>query len=86
MWFAMMVWQLQGFGFDNTISMRAFRRFQLGLPMPNCGIYTLTSQGKDAWAVKFQEDIYKALVQRLGFAPGAGAAEVLLAHPDGPPN
>ena len=61
MWFALLIWQLQGFGWRDSLSMAAFRRYQLALPMPNCGVYVLRSQGGDSWAVSFQEHLYRKL-------------------------
>ena len=63
MWFAMLIWQLQGFGWQDGLSMAAFRRYQLALPMPNCGVYVLRSQGLGSWAVSFQEHLYRKLQQ-----------------------
>lgn len=65
MWFAMLIWQLQGFGYADSTAMRAFRRYQLALPIPNCGVYALRSQelgpGQDDWAVRFDEALYRQL-------------------------
>lgn len=63
MWFAMLIWQLQGFGWQDGLSMATFRRYQLALPMPNCGVYVLRSQGQGVWAVSFLEHIYRKLLQ-----------------------
>lgn len=59
MWFAMLIWQLQGFGWRDGLSMRAFRRYQLGLPMPNCAVYALRSQRSGVWSVHFNEDLFR---------------------------
>lgn len=52
MWFAMLIWRTMGFPVDTTQAMKAFRAFQIGLPMPNCCVYELRGDG-DTWAVKF---------------------------------
>ena len=41
MFFALWIWQELGFEDDTAVAMAAFRRFQLGLPMPNTGVYRL---------------------------------------------
>jgi broad specificity phosphatase PhoE len=61
MWFALLIWQLQGFGWADSEHMRAFRRYQLALPMPNCGVYALRSQGEGAWAIRFDEALHRLL-------------------------
>ena len=52
MWFAMLIWRTMGFPVNTTQAMKAFRAFQIGLPMPNCCVYELQGVG-DTWAVKF---------------------------------
>lgn len=52
MWFAMLIWRTMGFPVDTTQAMKAFRAFQIGLPMPNCCVYELRGEG-DTWAVRF---------------------------------
>ena len=52
MWFAMLIWRLMRFPVDSRAAMKAFRSFQLGLPMPNCGVYALTGSGA-TWSVQF---------------------------------
>jgi alpha-ribazole phosphatase len=48
-WMGMLVWQALGFACRDDIQMRSFRRFQLGLPMPNCAVYRFVQQGDGAW-------------------------------------
>jgi len=43
-WFGLLFWKLLGFTADDSAGMRAFRRFQTGLPMPNCAVYELPAQ------------------------------------------
>lgn len=45
MFFAQWIWQELGFTAGDDLSMTAFRRFQLGLPMPNTGVYRLLGHG-----------------------------------------
>lgn len=60
LWFAMLLWQLQGFTYGDALAMRAFRRWQLALPMPNCGVYRLTGSGAD-WAIRFDDALYRRM-------------------------
>jgi len=60
LWFAMLLWQLQGFTYGDELAMRAFRRWQLALPMPNCGVYRLTGSGAD-WAIRFDDALYRRM-------------------------
>ena len=41
MWFAMMSWIILGFHSYTPTAMQAFRRYQIGLPMPNCFSYQI---------------------------------------------
>lgn len=49
MFFALWLWQALGFDSDSPAAMAAFRRFQLGLPMPNTGVYRLIRHGERWW-------------------------------------
>ncbi|WP_187395086.1 histidine phosphatase family protein [Pigmentiphaga aceris] len=60
LWFAMLLWQLQGFTYADSLAMCAFRRWQVALPMPNCGVYRLTGSGAD-WAIRFDDALYRRL-------------------------
>lgn len=40
-WFCLLFWRLLGYSVTDADSMRAFRRFQLGFPMPNCAVFHL---------------------------------------------
>lgn len=53
-WIGLLVWQALGFSCSDDVGMKAFRRFQLGLPMPNCAVYRLISDGS-AWRVQVDE-------------------------------
>jgi broad specificity phosphatase PhoE len=50
-WLAMLQWHLQGQGVTDTAGMRAFREFQLQLPMPNCAVVCLV-RGREQWRVE----------------------------------
>ena len=41
MWFAMLNWKILGFNYYDAWSMRAFRRYQIGVPMLNCFSYQI---------------------------------------------
>ncbi|RZL62867.1 MAG: hypothetical protein EOP81_14985 [Variovorax sp.] len=56
MWFAMLIWQTMGFPVGTHRAMKAFRAFQIGLPMPNCAVYELRGEGKH-WAVHFNAKV-----------------------------
>jgi alpha-ribazole phosphatase len=51
-WFGPLLWRLLGYSANDVTGMRAFRRFQLGLPMPNCATFSLTHSGSDTWSVR----------------------------------
>jgi broad specificity phosphatase PhoE len=40
-WFSLLWWKLRGFGVQDSPAMKAFRRSQRDLPMPNCAVYEL---------------------------------------------
>lgn len=48
-WLGMLFWQLIGFKTNDSAAMKAFRRFQLGLPMPNCAVYRFEEVKADRW-------------------------------------
>lgn len=49
-WFALLLWHLLGYSAAGAEDMRAFRRFQQALPMPNCAVFSLHEHG-GKWAV-----------------------------------
>lgn len=51
-WIGMAAWQLLGFTEVNSQSMRQFRRFQAGLPLPNAVVYWLAELAPGAWCFK----------------------------------
>ena len=64
LWFALLIWQLQHFSDDDHDSMRAFRKYQLALPMPNCGVYRLQSSRQGVWSVHFDSQLFRQLQER----------------------
>ena len=47
MWFGMLCWQTLGFDCSDSWSMRAFRRYQSNMPMPNCFSYQIHLSATD---------------------------------------
>ena len=45
-------WLLLGFGTESSLEMRHFRRFQLGLPMPNGALYLLQELAPGQWRLQ----------------------------------
>ena len=60
-WFGLLFWRLMGFAVRNPTGMRAFRRFQLGLPMPNCVVYALEGPHDGRWNVRADEAAVRAI-------------------------
>jgi len=60
-WFALLLWRLLGYRVIDTADMRAFRRFQLGLPMPNCAVFTLVGVGDGRWSVQANTEIARRI-------------------------
>ena len=54
-WFGLLCWKLMGFATDTPQAMRAFRRFQTGLPMPNCAVYVLHGLDAHTWGWRADE-------------------------------
>lgn len=54
-WFGLLVWKLMGFDVTDSVSMKTFRRFQTGLPLPNGVVYQLTSTNCLNWAVEINQ-------------------------------
>jgi alpha-ribazole phosphatase len=51
-WFGLLAWRLLGYTVNDSTALRAFRRFQVGLPMPNCAMHQLAYVHGDLWAVR----------------------------------
>jgi len=69
MWMALLFWRLWGFASVDRIGMTLFRRFQLGLPTPNAGVYRLTQITPGQWLVQADETSMRAIA---AVEPGAG--------------
>lgn len=77
MWMAMLCWQVLGFRAEDGLAMQAFKRFQLGLPMPNGAVYRLQEVAAGHWSVRADEVIMRRMVdiaQAHEPAQEAGAA------------
>ncbi len=61
MWTALLLWKLLGFSAEDSIGMRAFRRFQQGLPMPNCAVYTVEQMASGRWSLQGLEAIMRRI-------------------------
>jgi alpha-ribazole phosphatase len=62
MWIAMLVWKLLGFTSNDSVGMKSFRRFQLGLPMPNCAAYQVQKTVSSAWHVCADEALMRTVL------------------------
>jgi alpha-ribazole phosphatase len=55
MWIGMLIWKLLGFSAGDSIGMKSFRRFQNGLPMPNCVVYQFLEAAPGHWHARVDE-------------------------------
>lgn len=62
MWFALLIWRLLGFGTADSQGMSAFRRFQQGLPIPNCAVYHLVQAKDGHWRVQGVEPLMRKMM------------------------
>jgi broad specificity phosphatase PhoE len=60
MWIGMLIWKLLGFSAADSRAMSAFRRFQLGLPMPNGAVYSLREVAPGHWKATVDEMALRA--------------------------
>jgi alpha-ribazole phosphatase len=51
-WIGFLVWRCLGFECKSNEQMSLFRKFQTGLPMPNCAVYKLSTNGGENWQVQ----------------------------------
>ncbi len=63
-WIGLLCWKLSGFGARTSAEMRAFRRFQTGLPMPNGAVYVVEDAGDGAWRWRPHESLVQAVAQQ----------------------
>jgi broad specificity phosphatase PhoE len=61
MWMALLFWQMWGFTAVDRLGMTLFRRFQLGFPTPNAGVYCLTQVTPGQWLVQADEAAMRAM-------------------------
>jgi broad specificity phosphatase PhoE len=52
-WFSLLVWRLLGHTAEDGPGMARFRRFLLGLPVPNGSVYRMTQAANGEWSVHF---------------------------------
>jgi broad specificity phosphatase PhoE len=69
MWMALLFWQLWGFASVDRLSMSLFRRFQLGFPTPNSGVYCLSQLTPGTWTVQADEAAMRAIAAIAADAP-----------------
>jgi broad specificity phosphatase PhoE len=62
-WFARLWWHCLGFKQVDSVMMRAFRQFHLGVPMPNCALFSLTYYGNSDWHMQAHEGFCRAMVE-----------------------
>ncbi len=62
MWIGMLVWKLLGFSLRDSSGMKAFRRFQMGLPMPNGAVYRLEERSAGHWRAQVDESNMRLLL------------------------
>ncbi len=62
MWFALLVWRLLGFSADDSQGMSAFRKFQQGMPIPNCAVYHLVQAKDGHWRVQGVEPVMRQMM------------------------
>ena len=66
-WFGLVFWKLLGFTANDSAGMRAFRRFQSGLPMPNCAVYELDGpHSGHRWNLRADEAAMRAISRITG--------------------
>lgn len=62
MWLGLLIWGLLGFTAKDSQGMKNFRRFQLGLPMPNGAVYKLHQVAPSKWTVQADEAVMRHMV------------------------
>lgn len=55
MWIGMLIWKILGFSAGDSLGMKSFRRFQNGLPMPNCAVYQFREAAPGHWHARANE-------------------------------
>lgn len=62
MWMAMLIWRLLGFSATDSLGMKSFRSFQLGLPMPNGAVYRVQQSACGQWYAQASEVMMRNLM------------------------
>lgn len=57
-WIAMLMWRMMDFGIANGQGMKSFRRYQMGMPMPNGAAYRFTEIVPGRWEVRAEHAIH----------------------------
>lgn len=60
-WFGLLHWLSLGYRVSDAGEMRAFRRFQQALPMPNCATFSLTHAGGQRWSIQANSGLMKRI-------------------------
>ena len=60
-WFGLLLWHLLGYSAKTASEMGAFRHFQLGLPMPNGAVFTLTQVETESWSVRANSSVARCI-------------------------
>jgi broad specificity phosphatase PhoE len=66
MWMGLLCWFLLGFQAEDGMGMKSFRRFQLGLPMPNGAVYRLTEVAAGHWTINAETAIMRQMLSLAG--------------------
>ena len=66
MWTALLFWRVMGFTDYDSYAIKAFRRFQLGFPMPNGATYRLQEISAGIWRIKAEEGIMRRMTELRG--------------------
>lgn len=74
-WFSLLVWRLLGHGAEDGPGMARFRRFLLGLPVPNGSVYRLNQAHSGKWSVSFDAAL-QARIDSVG-EPAAFERELM---------
>lgn len=62
MWIGMLIWKLLGFSATDSVGMKSFRSFQLGLTMPNGAVYHLQENASGHWHAQVDESIMRKMM------------------------
>ena len=60
-WLGLLHWLLMGYGIQDGGDMRAFRKFQLSLPMPNCAAFQLNHVDGSRWSIHADMELMRRI-------------------------